>query len=124
MPILYARQKEPVLCQQYYWSRYPDKNRQDSEGRLVMKKLFTCFSMLSVCIGSSVQADGLIFVATQDTDNLQELYYSNVNGTGAGITISTAHSGVTTVNFADTGQSFRISGVQSLTFSDGHVVHL
>lgn len=38
--------------------------------------------------------------------------------------ISTAHDGVTTVSFSDTGQQFRITGVQTLTFADGHVVHL
>ena len=43
---------------------------------------------------------------------------------GAGITITTENSGVTTVNFAATGQNFTIIGVQTLTFSDGHVIHL
>ena len=43
---------------------------------------------------------------------------------GAGITIATESSGITTVNFAATGQNFTIIGVQTLTFSDGHVVHL
>ena len=45
-------------------------------------------------------------------------------GTGFGITINTAANGVTTVKFDDTGQHFKISGIQTLTFSDGHVVHL
>ena len=45
-------------------------------------------------------------------------------GTGVGITINTAANGVTTVKFDDTGQHFKISGIQTLTFSDGHVVHL
>jgi len=45
-------------------------------------------------------------------------------GHGQGITISTNHAGVTTVSFADTGQHFKVSGVQTLNFSDGHVIHL
>ena len=49
---------------------------------------------------------------------------SQAYGTGAGITISTNGAGVTSVSFADTGQHFKISGVQTLTFSDGHIVHL
>jgi hypothetical protein len=43
---------------------------------------------------------------------------------GQGVTISTNHAGVTTVSFADTGQHFKVSGVQTLNFSDGHVIHL
>ena len=49
---------------------------------------------------------------------------SQAYGTGSGITIATAANGVTTVSFADTGQHFTISGIQTLNFSDGHVVHL
>ncbi len=49
---------------------------------------------------------------------------SQAYGTGSGITISTNGAGVTTVSFADTGQHFKISGVQTLTFSDGHVIQL
>ena len=52
------------------------------------------------------------------------LFVSQAYGTGSGITINTAHDGVTTVSFADIGQHFSISGIQTLTFSDGHVVHL
>ena len=51
-------------------------------------------------------------------------FESQAYGTGAGITIATASSGVTTVSFASTGQNFTISGIQTLNFSDGHVVHL
>ena len=43
---------------------------------------------------------------------------------GAGITITPQNGGVTTVNFTATGQNFTILGVQTLTFSDGHVIHL
>ena len=43
---------------------------------------------------------------------------------GAGITITTESSGVTTVSFAATGQNFTIIGVQTLTFSDGVHIHL
>ena len=49
---------------------------------------------------------------------------SQAYGTGSGITIATGTNGVTTVSFADTGQHFTISGIQTLNFSDGHVVHL
>ena len=57
---------------------------------------------------------------------------SQAYGTGSGITIATGGDGVTTVSFADTGQHFTISGIQTLTFSDGytltfsagHFVHL
>ena len=52
------------------------------------------------------------------------LFVSQAYGNGSGISINTAHDGVTTVSFADTGQHFSISGIQTLTFSDGHVVHL
>ncbi|MCP5092714.1 MAG: hypothetical protein GY949_17515 [Gammaproteobacteria bacterium] len=52
----------------------------------MMKKLLACFSILSVVFSPSVQGDGLIYVATQDTNNLAELYYANVAGSGANIT--------------------------------------
>jgi hypothetical protein len=45
-------------------------------------------------------------------------------GPGHGVSISTSHSGVTTVSFAESGQQFRITGVETLTFANGHVVHL
>lgn len=51
----------------------------------MLKKLFTCFSILYVCFSSYVQADGLVYVATQDTANLLELYYANVSGSGGNI---------------------------------------
>ena len=51
-----------------------------------MKKLIACFSVFLACFSHSVQAAGLIYVATQDTDNLQELYYANVTGAGGNIT--------------------------------------
>ena len=49
---------------------------------------------------------------------------SQAYGTGAGITITTHADGVTNVSFSNTGQHFQVSGIQTLTFSDGHVVHL
>ena len=51
-----------------------------------MKKLIACLSILSVCFGSSVHADGLIYIATQDTADLQELYFADVSGAGGSIT--------------------------------------
>jgi len=51
----------------------------------MLKKLFCCFSILSVCFSPYVQAGGLIYVATQDTDDLLELYYVNVGGSGGSI---------------------------------------
>ena len=54
----------------------------------MMKKLFACFSILCACFSSSVQAGGIIYVGTQETDDLQELYYSNISGSGANITAS------------------------------------
>jgi len=39
-------------------------------------------------LGSFVRAEGLIYVATQDTDDLLELYYVNVTNTGQGINAS------------------------------------
>jgi hypothetical protein len=44
-------------------------------------------------------------------------------GPGHGVSI-TSHSGITTVSFAESGQQFTISGVQTLVFANGHVVHL
>ena len=41
-------------------------------------------------------------------------FESQAYGTGAGITIATASSGVTKVSFASTGQNFTISGIQTL----------
>ena len=52
------------------------------------RKLVACFTVLCAGISPSVQADGIIYVATQDTDNLQELYYSNISGSGGSITAS------------------------------------
>ncbi|MGI9238918.1 MAG: hypothetical protein ACR2QZ_16080 [Woeseiaceae bacterium] len=51
----------------------------------MMKKLFACFCVLSVCFSPSVRADGLIYIATQDTANLLELYYSNISGSGGSV---------------------------------------
>lgn len=51
-----------------------------------MKKLLACLSILSVCFGASVHADGLIYIATQDTADLRELYYADVSGAGGSIT--------------------------------------
>ena len=39
-------------------------------------------TILFACFSSYVQAEGLIYVATQDTDNLQELYFVVVTGSG------------------------------------------
>ena len=64
--------------------------------------------------------DTIIGAGAGDGVVFQNQAYHN----GAGITITTEASGVTTVNFAATGQNFSIIGVQTLTFSDGHVVHL
>jgi len=50
-----------------------------------MKKSVACFSILFAYFSSSVQADGIIYVATQDTDNLHELYYANISGAGGSI---------------------------------------
>lgn len=51
----------------------------------MLKNRFSCFLILVACFSSSVQADGIIFVGTLDTDELMELYYSNVSGAGGNI---------------------------------------
>ncbi len=48
---------------------------------------------------------------------------SQAYGSGSGISITT-HGSVTTVQFTDTSQSFKIQGVSTLQFSDGHVIHI
>ena len=48
---------------------------------------------------------------------------SQAYGTGSGVSVST-HGSVTTVQFTDTNQSFKIQGVSTLQFSDGHVIHI
>ena len=52
----------------------------------MFKKLFACFFVLSVFFTPYVQADGVIYGATQDTDDLWELYYSNIGGAGGNVT--------------------------------------
>ena len=53
------------------------------------RKVLTCIAILTALISSHAQGDGLIYVATQDTDDLQELYSVNVSGTGGSITAAT-----------------------------------
>ena len=72
---------------------------------------FTLAPMVTIRLLARVPATAVVF------DN--QAYHG-----GAGITITTESSGVTTVNFAATGQNFTIIGVQTLTFSDGLVIHL
>jgi hypothetical protein len=90
----------------------------------------------------TVTGDNSVLIATGDGENtitLQDHGNDTIVGSGGGdtvdfsqqdyhhghgISISTSHAGITTVSFADTGQDFRISGVQTLTFAHGHVVHL
>jgi len=48
---------------------------------------------------------------------------SQAYGSGSGVSITT-HGSVTTVQFTDTSQSFKIQGVSTLQFSDGHVIHI
>ena len=53
------------------------------------RKIFACFAILAALFSSHAQGDGLIYVATQDTDDLQELYSVNVSGSGGSITAAT-----------------------------------
>jgi hypothetical protein len=62
-------------------------------------------------------SDTIIGSGSRDTVFLEDQHFGNT-------AISTSRSGTTTVSFADSGQHFRISGVQTLTFAHGHVVHL
>ena len=53
------------------------------------RKVLTCIAILAALFSSHAQGDGLIYVATQDTDDLQELYSVNVSGSGGSITAAT-----------------------------------
>ena len=47
------------------------------------RKFLKLITILFACISSFAQAEILLYVATQDTDDLQELYYLVVTGDGA-----------------------------------------
>ncbi len=71
-----------------------------------------------------IGAHGSDTISGSSSSSNAVFFDSQAYGTGSGITIATGSNGVTTVSFADTGQHFTISGIQTLNFSDGHVVHL